>query len=180
VNEQSMAEWSAALLVSAKARLVGLGADLAQAPLEAQRAFDTVHATLMTGAGVRAATHIAILLFTGIAVEWLYWTYAYSPLRAAMATPVHTPADALRVGLRRLLLAVSGLLLFTAAAIGVSAAFAWPPHVHELIIAVTLLLLVLRLSWIGVSVAIAPGRPRLRLVPVAQPQARWLAAAAMS
>jgi small-conductance mechanosensitive channel len=180
LNEQSMAEWSAALLVSAKARLVGLGADLAQAPFEAQQALDTIHAALMTGAGVRAATYIAILLFTGIAVEWLYWTYAYSPLRAAMAMPVTAPAEALRVGLRRLLLSISGLLLFTAAVIGVSAAFAWPPHVHELIIAATLLLLVLRLSWIGVSVTIAPGRPRLRLVPVAQAQARWLAAATMA
>lgn len=180
VNEQSMAEWSAVVLATAKARFVALGADLAQAPTEAQRAYESVYAALMTGTGVRAATYIAILLFVGIAVEWLYWMYAYSPLRAAMAMPMLTPAAALRVGLRRLFLSLSGLLLFTAAAIGVSAAFAWPPHVHELIIAATLLLLVLRLSWISVSVIIAPGRPRLRLVPVAQPQARWLAAALMA
>jgi len=180
MNEQSMAEWAAAVLAIAKARFVALGADLAQAPPEAQRAAESVHAALMTGEGVRAATYIAILLFVGVAVEWLYWMYAYSPLRAAMAAPVETPAKALRVGLRRLFLSLSGLLLFTAAAIGVSAAFAWPPHVHELIIAATLLLLVLRLSWISVSVVVAPGRPRLRLVPVAQPQARWLAAAVMA
>jgi moderate conductance mechanosensitive channel len=180
VNEQSMAEWSAVVLATAKARFVALGADLAQAPAEAQRAYESVYAALMTGTGVRAATYIAILLFVGVAVEWLYWMYAYSPLRAAMAMPMRTPAAALRVGLRRLFLSLSGLLLFTAAAIGVSAAFAWPPHVHELIIAATLLLLVLRLSWISVSVIVAPGRPRLRLVPVAQPQARWLAAAVMA
>jgi small-conductance mechanosensitive channel len=180
MNEQSMAEWSAVVLATAKARFVALGADLAQAPTEAQRAYESVHAALMTGMGVRAATYIAILLFVGVGVEWLYWMYAYSPLRAAMAMPVQAPAAALRVGLRRLFLSLAGLLLFTAAAIGVSAAFAWPPHVHELIIAATLLLLVLRLSWIGVSVIVAPSRPRLRLVPVAQPQARWLAAAVLA
>jgi len=180
VNEQSMAMWSAELLANAKTRFVALGTDLAQAPQEAQRALEAVHGALMTGAGVRSATYIAILLLVGIAVEWLYWMYAYSPLRAALAMPAGTPREALRVGLRRLVYTIAGLLLFTAATIGASAAFAWPPHVHGVVIAATLLLLVLRLSWIGVAVILAPGHPRLRLVPVAQPQARWLAAALMA
>jgi small-conductance mechanosensitive channel len=180
VNEQSLALWSAELLASAKMRFLAIGTDLAQAPLEGQRALETIHASLMTGAGVRSATYIAILLFVGIAVEWLYWMYAYSPLRAAMATPVRAPTEALRVGLRRLAFSGAGLLLFTAATIGVSAAFAWPPHVHQLVIAFTLLLLVLRLSWIGIAVILAPGRSRLRLVPVEQVRARWLAGAIMA
>jgi small-conductance mechanosensitive channel len=175
-----MAVWSAELLASAKARFVGLGADLAQAPMEAQHALESVRASLMTGAGVRAGTYIAILLFVGVAVEWLYWMYAYSPLRAAMAMPALSPREALRVGLRRFAFGAAGLLLFTAATIGASAAFAWPPHVHGVVIAATLLLLVLRLSWIGVAAILAPGRPRLRLVPVQQPQARWLAAASVA
>jgi small-conductance mechanosensitive channel len=179
MNEQSMALWSAELLASAKTRFIAIGTDLAQAPVEAQRALETMHASLMTGAGVRAATYFAILILVGIAVEWLYWMYAYSPLRAAMAAPVRSPVEALRVGLRRLAFSGSGLLLFTAATIGVSAAFAWPPHVHQLVIAATLLLLVLRMSWIGIAVVLAPGRPRLRLVPVEE-RARWLAAAVMA
>jgi small-conductance mechanosensitive channel len=180
VNEQSLALWSAELLASAKTRFLAIGTDLVQAPQEAQRALETMHASLMTGAGVRAATYFAILLLVGIAVEWLYWMYAYSPLRAAMAAPVRAPTEALRVGLRRLAFSGAGLLLFTAATIGVSAAFAWPPHVHQLVIAFTLLLLVLRLSWIGIAVVLAPGRPRLRLVPVEQSLARWLAASVMA
>jgi small-conductance mechanosensitive channel len=175
-----MALWSAELLASAKTRFIAIGTDLAQAPFEAQRALDAMHASLMTGAGVRSATYFAILILVGIAVEWLYWMYAYSPLRAAMAAPVRTPVEALRVGLRRLAFSSSGLLLFTAATIGVSAAFAWPPHVHQLVIAATLLLLVLRVSWIGIAVVLAPGRPRLRLVPVEQARARWLAASVMA
>jgi len=180
VSEQSMAVWSAGLLAGAKARFAALGADLAQAPQEAQQALQSVHDSLMTGSGVRSGTYIAILLLVGVAVEWLYWMYAYSPLRAVMAFPASSPREALRIGLRRLAFGASGLLLFTAATIGASAAFAWPPHVHGVVIAATLLLLMLRLSWIGVAVVLAPGRARLRLVPVEQAQARWLAAACLA
>ena len=79
-----------------------------------------------------------------------------------------------------LVLQVSGLALFTLAAIGASAAFAWPAGVQELVVAATLLVLVLRLAWILIAAVLAPGRPRLRLVPVADERAGWLAAVAMA
>jgi small-conductance mechanosensitive channel len=175
-----MAGWWVGLLASAKARIEALGFDLASAPADAQRALESSHSALMSAAGVRGATYVVILLFIGIAVEWLYWTYAYSSLRAVTAVPVTSPLQALQLGVRSLLLRCSGLLLFTAATIGASAAFAWPPRVHELVIAATLFLLVLRLSWIGISIVLAPRRPQLRLVPVRQARARWLAAALMA
>jgi len=180
VNEHSIASWSLDLLAAAKLRLEALGLDLAYAPEEARKAVEATHAALMSGMGVRGATYLVILLFIGVAVEWLYWTYAYSPLRALQATPAHSPLEALRLGLRHLVLRGSGVLLFTAAAIGVSAAFNWPPRVHGLVIAATLFLLVLRLSWIAVSVVISPRRPRLRLVPVEAAKARWLAGVLMA
>lgn len=178
--DQSMAGWSADALQSAKLRIAALRADLVNAPREATQALASTRTALMSGAGVRGFTYFMILLFTGIAVEWLYWTYAYSPLRAVQAAQASTPLQALRLGLRRLLLLGSGLLLFTIAAIGASAALAWPPGIHELVIAATLLALALRLSWIGVSIVLAPGRPALQLVPADPARARWLAAAAMS
>ena len=180
MSEGSMAGWWVGLLASAKARIEALGLDLAGAPADAQRALESTHSALMSAAGVRGATYVVTLLFIGIAVEWLYWTYAYSSLRAVTAVPVSSPLQALQLGVRRLMLQASGLLLFTAAAIGASAAFAWPPRVHELVIAATLFLLVLRLSWIGISIVLAPRRPQLRLVPVKQKRARWLAAALMA
>lgn len=176
MSAQSMAGWSADLLASAKTRIEAMGIDLANAPAEAARAADATHAALMGPAGVRGATYLAILLFIGVAVEWLYWTYAYSTLRAAHGAQADSPLQALRLGLRRLVLRASGALLFAAATLGASAAFGWPARVHEVVIAATLLLLVLRLSWIAVSVALAPGRA-LRLVPVSRRASRWLAAA---
>ena len=91
MNEHSIASWSLELLAAAKLRLEALGLDLAQAPEEARKAVEATHAALMSGMGVRGATYLVILLFVGVAVEWLYWTYAYSPLRALQATPAHSP-----------------------------------------------------------------------------------------
>ena len=173
------ASWPVALLAGAKTRIEALRADLQQAPAEAARLYQGTQKSLMSGPGVRGFTYLAILLFVGIGVEWLFWMYAYAPLRALRATPVSTPLQALRVGLRRLLLQGSGLLLFGVATIGASAAFAWPAGVHELVVASTLLLLVLRFSWIVVGIIVAPGRPQLQLVPFEPGRTRWLATCAI-
>ena len=171
-----MAGSSVELLAGAKARIASLGVDLARAPQEALAAYDATRAALMTGAGVRGVTYFAILLFVGIAVEWFYWTYAYSPLRAVQAARPDSPLEALRLGLRRFALLLCGMLLFTIAAVSTSAAFAWPAGVHETVVAAALLLLALRLSWAAISIVLAPGRAPFRLVPVEPARARWLAA----
>jgi small-conductance mechanosensitive channel len=179
VNDTGMAGWWVGLLTAAKSRIETLGADLASAPAEALRASDAAHTAIMSSAGVRGATYIAILLFVGIAVEWLYWTYAYSSLRAVTAVPVTSPLQVLQLGLRRFALRFSGLLLFVVAIMGTSAAFNWPPRVHELVIAATVFLLTLRLAWLCVSIVLSPARPQLRLVPVKRRRLRWLAAVLM-
>ena len=179
-EDQSMAGWSVRLLAKAKARIETLQENLALAPGETRQAIATTRASLMSGTGVRGFTYAMILLLVGVGVEWLYWTYAYSSLRAIEAAPAPTPRQALRLGLRRFALRSSGLLLFTVAAIGTSAAFNWPQGVHELVIAATLLLLALRLAWIVVSIVVAPGRPGLRLAPVPPARARWFAGVAMA
>ena len=174
-----MAGGFADALSAAKQRIESLGLDLASAPEEWRKASEVTHGMLMSHVGVRGVTYLFILLFIGIAVEWLYWTYAYSPLRAVRTTPARSPLHALQLGLKWLMFRISGLVLFTSAVIGASVAFSWPPRVYELIIAATLLLLALRLSWVFISIVLAPGRPQRRLVPVASERAGWLAAALM-
>ena len=180
MSDQSMAGWWVGLLAGAKARIETLGVDLAQAPHETAQILESTRASLMSDTGVRGFTYLMILLFIGIAVEWLYWTYAYSSLRAAYSAHARTPLEALRHGLRRFVLQGAGLLLFTAAMIGVSAAFAWPKGVHELVIEAALMLLALRLSWIAISIVLSPGRPQRQLVPVDATHARSLAIATMT
>ena len=177
---QTLASGSVQALADAAARMESLRGDVLRAPEELRSLIAATHASLMSAAGVAAFTYVVILLLAGIGLEWLYWTYAYSPLRAIQSTVPASPRQALRLALRRLLLLVSGLLIFTIAAIGASAAFSWPSGVQELVVAAALLLLVLRLAWILIVAVLAPARPRRRLVPVADESAGWLAAAAMA
>ncbi len=177
---QTLAGWSVQALADAATRMETLRVDVLRAPEELRALAAATHAALMSASGVAAFTYVVILLLAGIGVEWLFWTYAYSPLRAIQSSVPESPRQALRLALRRLVLVVSGLLLFTVAAIGASAAFSWPSGVQELVVAATLLVLVLRLAWVLISAVLAPGRPRLRLAPVANERAGWLAAAAMT
>ena len=179
ISEHGLAGLAMKLLAEAKERTELLGSDLVQAPDEIRRLYAAASEALMSGSGVRAFTYLLILLLVGSAVEWLYWSYAMAPFNALRSTPVSTPREALKHALRRLVFLGSGLILFTLAAIGASAAFTWPHGVHELVVAATLLLLVLRAAWLGVNLILAPGHPRLRLVPVDPGRTRWLAAAAM-
>jgi len=178
--DQSLAGWSVEGLAEPKARMQSLRSDLLQAPAELRDLAARTRAALMSASGVAAFTYVVILLLAGIGVEWLYWTYAFSPLRAIQASMPASPRQALRLALQRLALIISGLVLFTVAAVGASAAFSWPPGVQELVVAATLLVQVLRLAWSLISTLLAPGRPRLRLVPLANASAGWLAAAAMT
>ena len=167
-------------MLAAKARVALWGADLAQAPQEWQAWSEALSMSLMSGTGVRAMTYSLILLLIGGSVEWLYWTYAYGPLRALQATVARSPRQALRLGLRRLLLLVAGVLLFTGATIAASAGLDWPEGVHEAVVVVTLWLMVVRLSWAVVVTVLAPGRSARRLVPVPARQVPWMAAAALA
>jgi moderate conductance mechanosensitive channel len=175
-----MASSSVQALEVARERIDLLTRDLTQGPAQLANAISGAQAALMTGMGVRAFTYVVILLLVGIGVEWLYWSYAYASMRAAQAAPISSPRQALRFGLRRFFLRLWGLLLFALAAIGTSAAFAWPRGVQELVIAATLFVLVLRFAWAVVALVLAPGQPRLRLVPVANGHAGALAAIAMA
>jgi small-conductance mechanosensitive channel len=175
-----MASWSVQALEVARERIDLLARDLTQGPAQLANVISGAQAALMTGMGVRAFTYVVILLLVGIGVEWLYWSYAYASMRAAQAAPISSPRQALRPGLRRFFLRLWGLLLFALAAIGASAAFAWPRGVQELVIAATLFVLVLRFAWAVAALVLAPGQPRLRLVPVANGHAGVLAAIALA
>ena len=176
----TMASWSMQALEATRERIEVLGRDLVQGPAELANVIGTTKAAMMTGMGVRAFTYVVILLLVGIGIEWLYWSYAYAASRAAQSTPAASPRQALRPALRRFFLRLCGLFLFAVAAIGASAAFAWPRGVQELVIAATLFVVVLRFAWVVVALVLAPGQPRLRLVPVADGRAGWLAALTMA
>jgi small-conductance mechanosensitive channel len=170
------------LLAEAQAGWAARAEDLAAHHGELRIVMDSLSQAMVGGEGVRALTYLLILILIGVGAEWLYWTYAWAPLCGMQARPPATRREALRIGLRRAAYLGTGLLVFTVASIASSAAFAWPPGVHETVVAATLFVVVLRLAWIGVDVLAAPGREHhaaWRLLPLAQRQVLPFAVLAM-
>lgn len=165
---------------AAQGRAAAWATDLAQAPPEWNSWMLELSGAMMSGSGVRAVTYALILLVVGGSVEWLYWTYAYGPLRAVRTALVRAPAEALKLGLRRLALMVTGVLLFSAASIATSAGLSWPEGVHDAVVAISLWLMIVRLSWAVVDVLLSPGRRTRRLVPVRDRHVPWMLACALA
>ena len=163
-----------ALLSEGKERVAALAGDFSQAPAEWHTLVANVSTVMMSGSGVRLATYLLILLLIGCGVEWLYWTYAWAPLRAIESVEVASPRHALRLGLRRLVLLGAGLLLFTLSVLAATATFAWPNGVQEAVVTASLFVLVVRMAWMAATILLSPGRPALRLVPVKPAKVRPL------
>ena len=163
-------------LAQAKSRIGSFASDLILAPDELRGLGAALSDALMSGAGVRAFTYVLILLLIGCGAEWLYWTYAYAPLKAIDVSPVRSPREALRLALRRFGLMGLGLVLFTVATLGASVAFSWPPGVQDIVVTATLAIVFIRAAWLLAAIALSPRRPSLRLVAVDTRRARWLAA----
>ena len=163
-------------LAPATSRLASLRTDWSGAPDELRRFAALTSDALMSGAGVRSVTYVLILLLIGVGVEWLYRTYASAPLKVIDVAPAASRRDVLRLALRRIALIGFGLALFALATIGASAAFSWPPGVHDTVVTTTFVILFIRLAWALADFLFAPKRPRLRLVDVDSRRAGWLAA----
>lgn len=163
-------------LAQAKSRIGSFAGDLILAPDELRGLGATLSDALMSGVGVRAFTYVLILLLIGCGAEWLYWSYAYAPLKAIDVSPVRSPREALRLALRRFGLMGLGLVLFAAATLGASVAFSWPPGVQDIVVTATLAIVFIRAAWVLVAIVLSPRRPSLRLVAVDTRRARWLAA----
>ncbi|RJF87241.1 mechanosensitive ion channel family protein [Oleomonas cavernae] len=162
----AMPDMTMDLLAQARARLWTIIEHLVAAPAEWQRLGGQVSAGMMSGEGVRAVAYLLILLVVGGGLEWLYWTYAIPARRALEATPAGSPRRVLLLGLRRLWLKFFGLVVFTVAILGTTAALTWPPGVEDTVVTVTLMLVAIRLVWLAIDLLLAPGAPALRLVPV--------------
>ena len=174
-----MSDMTISTLAQAKLRFAALAVDLSAAPDELQSLWADASSALISGDGVRAITYVAILFLIGTGAEWFYWTYALASLRLIDTLPVASPRQAFVLGLRRLALLGFGLALFTIAVLGASAGFSWPPGVHEIVVAATLMTVVLRLAWLAIAVILTPGHEMLRLLPVPPAQVPLIGACIM-
>ena len=175
-NEAAM---TMGVLAEGKQRMALLFADLAAAPAEFARLGNQIANTLASGAGVRAAAYLLILMIVGIGAEWLFWTYAWSPLQAIRTTRVTSPRQAFGLAMRRLGFGGSGLLLFALTVLGASTLFSWPAGVLELLIAAVLATVLLRLTGLLTGLILLPRQPGAMLVDLPRESGSWIAALVM-
>jgi small-conductance mechanosensitive channel len=163
----------------AHSRALGSWRRLETAPEDWRRIADTWSTAWASGDALRAITYALILLLIGGGVEWLYWCYA-GRARQAIAEAAMTgtepiaPRRAGSLGGRRALLEVFGCALFAVSTIGASSALGWPAAVHDAVVGFAFFVTAVRLTGIGVRLLLAPGCPRLRLLPMDDPAARHI------
>ncbi|WP_342361893.1 mechanosensitive ion channel domain-containing protein [Terrarubrum flagellatum] len=162
------------VLAHSKARIASFIADFAMARREFDALGASASSALMSGDGVRAATYLLILLMIGCGAEWYYWTFAYPPLRAIEASPVASPRQAAILAVRRFWIVVFALVIFTVATIGASAAFTWPPGVHEIVVTATLIIVAIRAALVVTFTLVSPRPPSLRLIAMSTRKAAWI------
>ncbi|HKY94345.1 MAG TPA: mechanosensitive ion channel family protein [Kiloniellales bacterium] len=117
---------------------------------------------------------IAGLLAIGAILEWLFWRLTQRFRRAVAEAPLATSADRIRVAGLRLLLALLGVVVFTAGSVGVFLTRPWPPIVGLIVLTYLTAFVYYRLAHAFARFAFAPAAPRLRLLPLTDAQARFL------
>ncbi|MGN7877172.1 mechanosensitive ion channel family protein [Roseateles sp. 22389] len=153
--------------MSVRVRLNELAGALSTGPSELVRVWQHAGDALISGAGLVALTYSLVLFLMSAGVEWLYWTYAASPLRAIELAPTPTPALGFRQAWHRLALLALGQVLFAGTALGGLAFFRWPPGFDAVLPDGVQLVIALRAAWLIADTVWAPGRPQGRLLNLA-------------
>jgi len=136
-------------------------------------------ASWMTSAqGIEAFAYLLILFIVSVGLEWLYFTYAFSALKAADIAEAESPGGLLWLGLRRLLLKGVGLVLFAVASISVSTSLDWPPGAQDVVLTTIIVVVALRVAGSCCICCWRPARPgrgccrSRRARPLGRPGAR--------
>lgn len=158
--------------MNAHFRLTQLTEALISGPSEFLRVWQHANEALVSSSGVVAITYSLVLFLMGAGVEWLYWTYAASPLRSIELAPTPTPALGFRQAWHRLALLALGQMLFAGTVLGGLAYFRWPPGFDAVLPDCVLLVIALRAAWLIADTVWAPGRPQGRLLHLAPSMSR--------
>jgi small-conductance mechanosensitive channel len=148
-------------------------ADLRGAPIEAQRLWSEAGAALQSEPGLRVFAYLLVVLVVAAGLEWLFWTYAAPGYRWLLAGEPRKRIDAWRIAVRRAGTDVSAILLSTIAALAVSAMFALPSAVQDLLIAVVVVVAAARVAGALAGALVSPASPRQRLIHMPTREATW-------
>ena len=148
-------------------------ADLRGAPIEAQRLWSEAGAALQSEPGLRVFAYLLVVLVVAAGLEWLFWTYAAPGYRWLLAGEPRKRIDAWRIAVRRAGTDISAILLSTIAALAVSAMFALPSAVQDVLIAVVVVVAAARVAGAMAGALVSPAAPRQRLIRMPTREATW-------
>ena len=161
------------LLERIRSGAAAAAADLGGAPSEARALWAQAEAALQSGPGLRTFAYLLIVLIVAAGLEWLFWTYAGPGYRWLLAGEPRSRVDAWRIAARRFGTDMAAILLSTITALAVSALFALPREVQDLVIAGTVTVAAARMAAALASALASPDSPRQRLVRMPSREAAW-------
>jgi small-conductance mechanosensitive channel len=167
------------MLGGVRTRLRNILMELHEIPEQTVRVLDLTRAQLPPPERVSLIGAVVIFLVSGIVAQHLFFRVT-RPWRVHFdALTLNTARERARVVSERLVFATLVVAAFAAGSMGAFLLFAWPPLTGPIILGYLLAFLLVRLSLTATRFFIAPGAPRLRLVPVSTRVAwfwhRWVA-----
>ena len=161
-------------LMALETRLADLSRWLHEVPSELSRAWLILDLELDESSLRLILLSIVALLAIGTILEWLFWRIVGRFRNAILEAPLATPGDRIRLNALRLLIALLSVLVFTAGSVGVFLLRPWSPIVGLIVLTYLTAFVYYRLAKAFTRFAFAPQVPRLRLLPLSDPQARFL------
>jgi small-conductance mechanosensitive channel len=153
-------------LSSLRVRLWGLARELRLLPHELAQAQARMQSLLPPAELLQLIGALLVFLAGGIGAQWLFFRLA-RPWRAHFeALTLTTRHERARAASERLLFGTLLIGVFAAGSMGAFLLFAWPPLTGSIILGYLLAFLATRLSLTATRFFLAPGAPRLRLVPI--------------
>jgi small-conductance mechanosensitive channel len=162
-----------------KDHLASLAAAIPRLPDELRAATGRLMDELQGRSAFAVLVLIGGFLVLGAGTEWLF-RMATAPLQQRIvALPLHTVSERLRAIGLRLVLNLSGVVIFTLGSVGAFLAFDWPPLLRQIVADYLIAAIVLRLALVAGRFLLAPyvSTPQaiehFRLVPMSTEAARY-------
>jgi len=167
------------MLDGLRARLRNILVELSQIPDQMVQLLDRTRAQLPAPERLRLIGALIVFLAGGIVAQYLLFRLSRRWRMHFNAVTLDTARERAWVDTERLLFAMLVVASFAAGSMGAFLLFAWPPLTGPIILGYLLAFLLVRLSLAATRFFLAPGAPRMRLVPVSKQVAwfwhRWIA-----
>jgi moderate conductance mechanosensitive channel len=160
-------------LAAIRVHLAALAGTVPDLPNQFLQGRARVTADLGENGRTKALLLLAFFVGLGIAVEWLFRKATQRVRGRLESLPLETPSDRLRVVALRFAFAVGLVAAFALGSIGPFLALDWPPLLRQMLFALLVAFLVVRIANVVSHFLLAPDHERFRIIPMDSPAARF-------